>query len=91
MHALIWLFLIGFAVFAMFFIMAHTGIAFIKALFLVLLFPVKFVLIAIGAVLWLLFMPFKILLVLILGVIGILAIPVLASVLCLFGLLVIAC
>jgi hypothetical protein len=91
MHALIWLFLIGFAIVAMFYIMAYTGIAFIKALFLVLLFPVKLALIAIGAVLWLVFMPLKILLVLILGVIGIVAIPVVASVLCLFGLLVLAC
>jgi len=91
MHALIWLFLIGFAALAMLYIATCTGVAFAKALFLVLLFPVKLAIVALGAILWLLFMPLKLLLVLILGVVGVLVIPVVASVLCLFGLLVLAC
>ena len=91
MHTLFWMFLIGFAAFAFFFIVAQTGIAFLKALFWIVLLPLKLVVGLLGAALWLLFLPIKLLFLLILGIVGFLALPVVASVLCLFGLLIVAC
>lgn len=91
MEMLFWLFVVGFVTIAFFAIVTQVGIAFFKAFFWVLLLPFKIVLGALGLLVWSLFLPLKLLLVLVLGVVAFMAVPVVATMLCLFGLLWVAC